>query len=70
MSTWVAWGTVAISIVLLAVLGVLLYRLISGERATMQANAQGKAPNAHYVPTTPDETMVISRQQADEMLNK
>ncbi len=70
MSTWVAWGTVAISIVLLAVLGVLLYRLISGERSTTQANAQGKAPSAHYVPTTPDETMVISRQQADEMLNK
>lgn len=66
MITWVAWISVCISIVLLAVLGVLLYRMLaSGLTRKKEPQAQ-----RHYVPTTPDETMIISRSQADDMLNK
>lgn len=66
MIAWVAWISVFLGTVLLAVLGVLLYRLMAaGEKRRVEEPA-----NRRYVPTTTDETMVISREQADEMLNK
>ena len=66
MIAWLAWISVCVSIVLLAVLGVLLYRLLTSNR---MRKLETPAKSVH-VATTPDETMIISRSQMDEMLNK
>jgi len=67
MSTWLAWFAICVSAVLLAVVGVLLFRVLANSRTHRRMDTPAER---HFVPTTPDETMVISRQQADEMLNK
>ena len=67
MSTWLAWLAIFAGVVLLLVVGVLLFLVLAKERTRRpQQNPTGRG----FVPTTPDETMVISRQQADEILNK
>ena len=65
MNTWVAWFAISVSAVLLAGVGVLLFRIMIHSRTHRRRITPAKR---HFVPTTPDETMVISRQQADEML--
>lgn len=67
MSPWLAWSAICAGVVLLLVVGVLLFLVLARERARRPP----QAPTGRgFVPTTPDETMIISRQQADEMLNK
>ena len=65
MQVWLIWLGMAMAAILLPIVAVLLYRVLRGRPGRPQAKA-----TAHFVATTPDETMVISRQQADEMLNK
>ena len=65
MQSWLAWLGTGIAAVLLPIVAVLLYRVLRGKPQRPPAG-----PVKGYVATTPDETMVISRQQADEMLNK
>ena len=67
MSTWVAWFALCAAAVLLLAVGVLLFRMIADSRTQQRVDTPTKR---HVVPTTPDETMVISREQADDMLKK
>lgn len=67
MSTWLAWFAIALSALLLALVGVLLLRMLAESRTQRRIETPAER---HFAPTTPDETMIISRQQADEMLNR
>ena len=65
MSTSTVWIAVAAAILLLGLVIVLLLRLLTPKRP------RPKAGNARpFIAETADETMVISREQADDMLNK
>ena len=71
MSVLEASLAIAIAALLLALVALLLYRVL--KKARTQAQAQAPAPTSptrRFVATTPDETILISREQADEMLNK
>ena len=67
MNLWLAWLGILIAAILLPVVGVLLYRALSHQTAPPRRTA---AEKPRFVPAQTDETIVISREQADEMLNK
>ncbi len=67
MNTWLPWLAIALCAVLLAAVGVLLYRVL---RQGLKPPPVKSRANTGFIQASPDETMVISRQQVDEMLDK
>jgi len=67
MSTWQTWLAIFAGVVLLLLVGALLFLVLAKDRPRRWPQTPS---GSGFVAKTPDETMVISRQQADEMLNK
>lgn len=65
MASSAAWAAIVVAVLLLVLVALLLFRVLrQGQPAAKPTSSTA------YVPTTPDETMIISREQADEILNK
>ena len=65
MLDWLPWLGLSIAAILLPIVAVLLYRML---RDGPSQNPRKSTPQ--FIATTSDETMVISRRDADDMLNK